>query len=118
MLTAVAVAGFARGFGFGLRVAGASVVAVTLPWVLEPSFGDDDARLSLQWAVEVMLVALVAGYARRISGEADERQVIAMDRLGRLADANTLLYQLHQVTQTLPASLDLDRKSTRLNSSH
>src|SRR3546814_15749557 len=54
-----------------------------------------------------MLGALVAGYARRISGEADERQVIAMDRLGRLADANTLLYQLHQVTQTLPASLDL-----------
>ncbi|HEY9558179.1 MAG TPA: GAF domain-containing sensor histidine kinase [Acidimicrobiales bacterium] len=107
MLTAVAVAGFARGFGFGLRVAGASVLAVTIPWVLEPSFGDDDARLSLQWAVEVMLVALVAGYARRISGEADERQVIAMDRLGRLADANTLLYQLHQVTQTLPASLDL-----------
>src|SRR3546814_20775541 len=31
-----------------------------------------------------------------------------MDRLGRLADANTLLYQLHQVTQTLPASLDLN----------
>src|SRR3546814_17535487 len=54
-----------------------------------------------------MLGALVAGYARRISGEADERQVIAMDRLGRLADANTLLYPLHQVPQTLPASLDL-----------
>src|SRR3546814_14723018 len=54
-----------------------------------------------------MMLALVAGSARRISGEADERQVIAMDRLGRLADANTLLYQLHQVTQTLPASLDL-----------
>ncbi len=31
-----------------------------------------------------------------------------MDRLGRLADANALLFQLHQVAQTLPASLDLD----------
>ena len=73
-----------------------------------PGFVDDDARTSVQWGVEVLLVALVAGYARRISGEADQRQILAMDRLGRLSDANALLYQLHQVTQTLPASLDLD----------
>ena len=50
----------------------------------------------------------MAGYARRISGEADERQSVALDRLGRLSDANELLFQLHQVAQTLPASLDLD----------
>ena len=108
MLTAVAVAGFARGFGFGLRIAVVSVVAITLPWALEPQFAEDDLRSSVQWAVEVLLVAVVAGYARRISGEADQRQILAMDRLGRLSDANALLYQLHQVTQTLPASLDLD----------
>jgi signal transduction histidine kinase len=108
MLTAVAVAGFARGFGFGLRIAAVAIVAVSLPWALEPEFVQDDLRTSVQWAVEVLLVALVAGYARRISGEADRRQILAMDRLGRLSDANALLYQLHQVTQTLPASLDLD----------
>ena len=34
LLTAVAVAGFARGFGFGLRIAVVSLVAVTLPWAL------------------------------------------------------------------------------------
>ena len=55
-----------------------------------------------------MLVALVAGYARRISGEADRQQSLALDRLGRLADANALLFSLHRVAQTLPASLDLD----------
>ena len=55
-----------------------------------------------------MLVALVAGYARRISGEADRQHSLALDRLGRLADANALLFSLHRVTQTLPASLDLD----------
>ena len=55
-----------------------------------------------------MLVALVAGYTRRISGEADRQQSLALDRLGRLADANTLLFSLHRVAQTLPASLDLD----------
>ena len=108
LLTAVAVAGFARGFGFGLRIAAVSLLAVTIPWALQPDFEGDDLRVSVQWAVEVLLVALVAGYARRISGEADQRQILAMDRLGRLSDANTLLYQLHQVTQTLPASLDLD----------
>ena len=109
ILTAVAVAGFARGFGFGLRIAGASVLAISIPWALEPDFtSDGDLRLSVQWAMEVMLVALVAGYARRISGEADRRQLQAMDRVGRLTDANALLYQLHQVAQSLPASLDLE----------
>ena len=54
------------------------------------------------------LVAIVAAYARRISGEADERQAVALDRMGRLADANELLFSLHQVAQELPASLDLD----------
>jgi signal transduction histidine kinase len=108
MLTAVAVAGFARGFGFGLRIAGASILAVSIPWGFEQAYTEESFRTTVQWSVEVLLVALVAGYARRISGEADRRQIIALDRLGRLADANALLFQLHKVTQTLPASLDLD----------
>jgi uncharacterized protein YigA (DUF484 family) len=56
----------------------------------------------------MVLIALVAGYARRISGEADRQQTLALDRLGRLADANALLFSLHRVAQSLPASLDLD----------
>jgi signal transduction histidine kinase len=108
LLTAVAVAGFARGFAFGLRIAFVSIFAVSIPWALDPAFTNDDARTALQWSMEVLLVALVAGYARRISGEAEQAQSQAMIRLGRLSDANALLYQLHQVTQTLPASLDLD----------
>ena len=56
----------------------------------------------------MLLVAVIAGYARRISGEADRQHSLALDRLGRLADANALLFSLHRVTQTLPASLDLD----------
>ena len=108
MITAVAVAGFARGFGFGFRVAVASILAVSVPWSYEASFGEEQLRTTVQWSVEVLLVALVAGYARRISGEADQRQTLALDRLGRLSDANALLFQLHQVTQTLPASLDFD----------
>lgn len=108
MLTVVAVAGFARGFGFGLRIAAFAILAVTIPWTAEDSFASEDARTSAQWSAEVLLVGLVAGYARRISGEAEERRSLALDRLGRLSDANALLFQLHQLTQSLPASLDLE----------
>lgn len=107
MLTAVTVAGFARGYGFALRIGLASTLAVSLPYLLQ-----DPSRTrivqSAQWTLVLLLVALVAGYTRQISGEADRQHTLALDRLGRLADANELLYSLHRVTQTLPASLDLD----------
>jgi signal transduction histidine kinase len=108
LLTAVVVAGFARGFGFGLRISVASILAVSIPELFEPGLTSADLRTATQWAVELLLVALVAGYARRISGEADIQQGLALDRLGRLSDANALLFSLHQVAQSLPASLDLD----------
>lgn len=108
LLTAVSVSGFVSGFGTAFRLAGAMTLAIGIPSITEgPSF-EDDIRVVAQWAVELFLVALVAAYARRISGEADERQAIALDRMGKLADANQLLFNLHQVAQQLPASLDLD----------
>lgn len=107
LLTAVSLAGFARGFAFALRISIVSALAVSLPYILE---SPDPSRIiqSGQWTLVLLLVALIAGYGRRISGEADRQHVLALDRLGRLADANALLYSLHRVTQTLPASLDLD----------
>jgi signal transduction histidine kinase len=108
LVTAVIVAGFARGFGFALRIAGVSALLVTIPYLSEHQNDSAAVRLSVQWSVSLLLVALVAGYARRISGEADRQHSLALDRLGRLADANALLFSLHRVTQTLPASLDLD----------
>jgi signal transduction histidine kinase len=107
LLTAITVAGFARGFAFALRIAIVSTLAVTLPYLLE-STAPERVVQSGRWTLVLLLVALIAGYGRRISGEADRQHVLALDRLGRLADANALLYSLHRVTQTLPASLDLD----------
>jgi signal transduction histidine kinase len=107
LVTPIAVAGFARGFWFGLRVALAASAVVSLPYLIEDA-SNDRIVLSGQWTLVLLLIALIAGYARRISGEADRQQLLALDRLGRLADANALLYSLHRVTQTLPASLDLD----------
>jgi signal transduction histidine kinase len=107
LITAVMVAGLARGFGFALRVSITASLAIGLPFLLQDGTTVDDLRTTTQWTVELILVALIAGYARRVTGEADRAHSLALDRLGRLADANTLLYSLHRVAQTLPASLDL-----------
>lgn len=107
LINPIALAGFARGFGFAIRIAALAALAVTAPYLAD---GTDAARLrdSGQWGVVLLLVALIAGYARRISGEADRQRSLALDRVGRLSDANALLFSLHRITQTLPASLDLD----------
>ena len=108
LITAVMVAGFARGFAFALRVSIVSALAVAIPYLAGPDAEVSDLRTATQWTVELMLVALIAGYARRVTGEATRQHDLALDRLGRLADANLLLYSLHRVAQTLPASLDLE----------
>lgn len=112
LLTTIMVAGFARGFGFAVRIGAASALAVAIPDLLPRGPGDAisaaDARISLQWTSELLLVALIAGYARRVTREADRQHSLALDRLGRLSDANALLFALHRVAQSLPASLGLD----------
>lgn len=107
LLTAVTLAGLARGFAFSLRIGIVTVLAVTIPYVSESPDQRAAFVQSASWGGILLLVALVAGYARRISGQADRERELAMDRLGRLTDANTLLFSLHRITQTLPASLDL-----------
>jgi signal transduction histidine kinase len=109
LVSAVMVAGFARGFGFAIRISAVAAIAIWLPDTQRPDYAfDADAPIGLQWTAILLMVALVAGYSRRISGEADRQQTLALDRLGRLADANALLFSLHRVAQTLPASLDYD----------
>ena len=107
-LTAISVAGFVSGFATAIRLAVATCLAIGLPMVIESTAPADDARTAVQWGFELVLVGVVAGYARRISGDADDRHTEALDRMRRLVDANELLFSLHQVAQDLPASLDLD----------
>jgi signal transduction histidine kinase len=108
LLTAIMLAGFARGFGFAVRIGAVSALAVAIPDMTRSGYNLDDFRTSIQWTSELLLVALIAGYARRVTGEADRQHSLALDRLGRLSDANSLLFSLHRVAQSLPASLDLD----------
>ncbi len=107
LLTTVVVAGLARGFGFSIRIAIVTILAVSFPYIAEATDRREALLQSASWGGIVMLVAIIAGYARRISGEAARERELAMDRLSRLSDANALLFSLHRVTQTLPASLDL-----------
>jgi signal transduction histidine kinase len=109
LISAIMIAGFARGFGFALRIGAVAAIAIGLADLQRADYSfETDGPVSLQWTVMLLMVALIAGYARRISGEADRQHTLALDRLGRLADANALLFSLHRVAQTLPASLDYD----------
>ncbi len=114
LLSAVTVAGLARGFGFSLRVAIASIVAVSFPFIEQADDLREALITSASWGSIVLIVAVISGYARRISGEADRERELAIDRLSRLSDANTLLFSLHRVTQTL-AGLAGSRRRARLD---
>ncbi len=108
LMSTVVIAGFARGFAFGLRIAATSAIAVTTGVVLTSSELAIDLVNAVRWSAVLLLVGVVAGYGRRISGEADRQHSIALGRMNRLADANALLFNLHRIAQTLPASLNKD----------
>ena len=110
VISAVMAAGFARGFGFAMRLAVACALALSIPYWVVATTRSRSVRLqdSAQWSAELVLVALVAGYARRLFGEAEVRHSLALDRISRLAEANALLSSLHRVAQSLPSSFDLD----------
>ena len=102
----VVVAGFA--WGFAVAVPLSAVVAGAVQVSALASGEPHATRVATAGASELILVALVAGYARRLFGEAELRTSHALSRLRSLAEANVLLLQLNQVAQTLPASLDLE----------
>ncbi len=108
LVNAIILAGFARGFAFAIRIAAASGVAVSLPHLSESNFSWAAISTAAQWLTVLLLVGIVAGYSRRISGEATRQHSIAIDRMNRLADANSLLFNLHRIAQTMPASLNLN----------
>jgi signal transduction histidine kinase len=102
-------AGFAYGFTLAILLAVVAAAAVTAGRVPVRSA---DYHLSTEGASELVLVALVSGYGRRLFGQAEQRTVTALSRLSQLSQANTLLQQLNAVAQALPASLDLQQTVT------
>jgi signal transduction histidine kinase len=107
LINAVVIAGFAVGFSFAIQVGVLATFAVTAAGARSPSWDVEQAAQAAQWTTVLLSGGLIAGYTRRITGEASRRHSMALDRVARLADANSLLADLHRVAQTLPASLDL-----------
>lgn len=60
-----------------------------------------------QWAGELLVMAVLTGLGRRLFLENDMLNHSGRLRVSRLAMANELLFELHQVTRGLPQSFDL-----------
>ncbi|MDQ3978689.1 MAG: GAF domain-containing sensor histidine kinase [Actinomycetota bacterium] len=71
--------------------------------------GLNGSAILVTLAAGVGLMLAVAGYLRRLFGEAEQRHSVELDPMTHLNEANDLLVSLHRVVQTLPASLDLEQ---------
>jgi signal transduction histidine kinase len=110
LLGGVMTIGFADGFAAGVKTAVVATLGVAVPFHLSLDvFAADSLRLSGQWGVELLLVAVLAAHARRLFGQVQEQHSLTLDRMSQLTEANELLVSLHRVAQTLPASLDLEQ---------
>ena len=101
------LAGFAAGGFFSAQLGVAAIAAVTARHINEVN-ARDGLTSGLLWAGLLGLVAFTSGLTHRAGLEAARQQQLALDRVSRLAEANSLLFSLQRVAQTLPASLDLD----------
>lgn len=105
LVTAISAAGFSGGIPLALQLAVACFVAVATPYHTIASGPRE--RLTIQWAGELVLVAILAGYARRLSMQARAETSRYAGRLRQLSEVNDLLLQLRNVAQAVPMSLDL-----------
>ena len=101
------LAGFAAGGFFSAELGVAAIAAVTAKHINEIG-ARDGLTAGLLWSGLLGLVAFTSGLTHRAGLEAARQQQLALDRVSRLAEANSLLFSLQRVAQTLPASLDLD----------
>ena len=98
----------AYGWGYREGILAAVVTAVGIG-VVDGFSGvaDHTLRTGVLASVVVLLAAFVGGFTRQLWLEAEHRQQESLDQVTRLTLANDLLHALHDVVQTLPASLDL-----------
>ena len=101
------LAGFAAGGIFSGELAAAAVAVITVQHIpnMGVLHGLEDGVL---WFALLGLVAFTSGLAHRAARDAARQQQVSLDRVSRLAEANSLLFALQRVAQTLPASLDLE----------
>lgn len=125
LLVAVAISGFwgspvavallpglvLTGLAFGVRpaVVAALVVATVVSGghiAVDPS--RSAVETSASWTLLALVLGWLAGLVNDAALTAIRQRERALVRASQLAEANALLFALQQLTQTLPASLDLD----------
>ncbi len=113
------LASFVGGTTFSVQLVAGSSAIITFLHISDVGAMDalPDAAL---WFSLLILVTVTSGLSHRTAQESAHQQQAALDRVGRLAEANALLFSLQRVAQTLPASLDLadvlDSTVTRVQS--
>ncbi len=107
LIPSTLLAGFASGPLYSIQLVGAAAGVISARYLSVVGIRAG-IRDTAAWCGMLALVALTSGLSRRVSEESARQQMIALDRLSRLAEANALLFSLQRVAQTLPASLDLD----------
>ncbi len=109
LLPGIVIGGFAHG---GPLVVGyGSLVGVIVSLVGITSHGTKetaDLATASIWMLALVVVAALAGVGHRVVRETDRRRSADADAMGQLTRANQLLASLHQLAQSLPASLDLE----------
>jgi signal transduction histidine kinase len=112
LLPTTVLAGFARGYGFAVQMSLATTLMTSIAYYREAHSEqgrswDYIVSVSSAWFGLLIIVSLVSSYARRVLEHNARQQSLTLDRLGRLAEANALLFQLNKIAQTLPSSLDM-----------
>ena len=109
LLPGVLVGGFSDGGPLSVGYGTVTSLLVTFLSVFRAGgLSTEEWRASGQWAVELMLVAFVAGLGHRVLLDTQRKHSAAVDSMAKLTAANSLLVSLHRLAQTLPASLDLN----------
>jgi signal transduction histidine kinase len=107
LIPSAMVAGFSAGTIFAAQLSASTVVVVSVQHLTE-----NDSTVVLRdvvlWAALIGTVVFTSGLSQRASADAARQRELANVRVSRLAEANSLLFALQRVAQSMPASLDLD----------
>jgi len=105
-LPTVILAAYGWGYQQGVLAALLTTVTIGIADVFSGASGDT-VRTGFFTSIVVVLAALIGGFTRQIWIDAEACERHSLDVANRMVVANDLLHALHDVVQTLPASLDL-----------
>ncbi len=108
LLPTIALASFARGYVFPLELSLVASAILTIQYDRRYSGNQSDTlQTGALWLGLLVFTSVVASYVGNVIQEQARQQSLTVERLGRLAEANALLFQLNKIAQTLPSSLDM-----------